>query len=227
MATRLVPGCYWAEPIETAYSSRRLSDVLGNPILDRGGGALPVRAVLRESRTHRRGVSADFEPHPRSGESRRTAVERRPLSKISGLVRVDTGAEKHGRWPWFRGPVLSPDRKARANLRSVHAIRDKLERARTTPLCAVRRRANRPAPGNDPRTSGFNAFELKAKAFRIFLNIHDSVSLPVLCLGSALQFTPEEEPHGRPRAIEDEVWFRVEFRQSTGRAPDPRAYSGQ
>src|SRR6516225_4987992 len=105
MATRLVPGCYWAEASQTAYSSRRLRDALGNPILDRGGGAFPVRAVLLESCAHRRGVAVDFEPHPRSGESRRTAVERSPLSKISGLVRVDAGAEEHGRWPWFRGAV--------------------------------------------------------------------------------------------------------------------------
>src|SRR5215469_5453427 len=163
VAIGMVPASYWARQSETANFSRRLErDALRNAILDRDGGALPVRVVLLAGRADRRGVSADFKPHPRSGECRRAAALGPPLSKIGGPVRVDARTKRQGRRPRFRGRVLPSDETARASVRPVRALRVKLERARTTALCAVRRRADRPPPGSEPRASGFPAFLLKA-----------------------------------------------------------------
>src|SRR6516165_12696335 len=93
-AIPMVPASYWARQSKTTYFSRRLRDVLGNAVLDRDGGALPVRAVLLEGGPYRRGFSADFQPGPRSSQCGRTAAERRPLSPISGPVCVDARAQK-------------------------------------------------------------------------------------------------------------------------------------
>src|SRR5215469_13460043 len=103
VAIGMVPASYWARQSETANFSRRLEDALRNAILDRDGGALPVRVVLL--------------PHPRSGECRRTAALGPPLSKIGGPVRVDARTKRQGRRPRFRGRELPSDETARASVR--------------------------------------------------------------------------------------------------------------